>query len=170
MKILITGIGITGKSSFRQWLLEELANGGGYVYGYDCDYDREQLPTTFYENILYLIEDVHGPTENAVFPLKTFDRVFYLLPTTLTHLRFWLSRMVIWFENGHFAWDGDKGGWQGSGKSYDPLNIPAIIKEFWQNWKNRRKWIGEDMSTLKKSKIKIVIVHSQKKGGKIRFF
>lgn len=162
MKILITGIGITGKSSFRKFLFDLLINQDIPAAHYDCDYERDTLPTRFTKNKVYIFEDVHGPTSDAVMPLVFYNRIYYLLPSPLTHLKFWLSRIRIWFRTGKIAWDPDKNTWAGSGQPYDIANTLIILKEFTHNWKNRKKWIKEDLQTIKKTGIKLKIVIPEK--------
>lgn len=172
MKILITGIGITGKSTFRSILFNCLSNESKAVEQFDCDYDRNKLPKKFISNRVYLLEDVHGPTKMAVFPLDSFDLIFYLLPDQLTHLRFWLSRMRAWFRTGKFAWDADKGingEWLGNDRPYDQANILPILRTFWDDWKNRKKWIREDLAEIKKMGIKTIIIAPKFKKGRIIF-
>jgi len=172
LKILITGIGITGKSTVRKRLYKIITGWYHAVEHFDCDYDRKKLPIEFSSEKIYLIEDVHGPAPNAVSPLKSFNFIFYLLPCPFTHLCFWLSRMIIWYKEGKFSWDADvgtKGKWKGSGKKYDIKNLLPILKEFWQDWKNRRNRIDEDLCVIKKTSIPTIIVIPKKKGGKILF-
>ena len=172
MKILITGLGIVGKSTFRRKLFKWLREMGLAVKQYDCDYDRGHLPLEFKAGAIYLIEDVHGPTSQAVFTLSSFDLIFYLWPAPVTHLRFWMMRMRQWFKTGHLAWDadkGEKGEWAGTGQAYDLANLVLIAKEFWRNWQNRRAWLENDLEMIKKSGVKAIIVVPQAKKGKIYF-
>lgn len=172
MKILITGIGITGKSTFRQYLNNLLKSLGLKVIALDLDYDRDKIPDTYFNMANYIFEDVHGPTQQAIIPLQEYDLVCYLYPSWLTHLRFWFSRMTIWFKLGQFAWDADKGTkgeWLGTGQPYDLKNIVPILQDFWQHFKIRSRTIKNDLSVIKKSKIPIIIIIPIKKRGKIYF-
>jgi len=173
LKILITGLGITGKSTFRKLLYSQYANTDKEVVNLDLDYDRARLPKEFVPKIVYILEDVHGPTANAVVPLKEFDLVYYLLPSWWTHLRFWLSRIWIWFKIGYFAWEADKGErgeWLGTCRPYDLANIFPILKEFWHHFKNRGLEIKKDLAVLKASKITTIIIIPQKKWRGIKFY
>ncbi len=139
---------------------------------YDCDYDRKELPDVFLDEVVYIIEDVHGPTKNAVFPLNFFDEVYYLLPSRWTHINFWLPRMAIWFKVGKFSWDpdlGESGEWQGTGNPYDPRNIIPIIKTFWYDFSRRKKWIKDDIKAIRKSRVPFTVVIPIKIKGEIYF-
>ena len=163
MKILITGIGITGKSSFLEKLYRFLnkINHDRIILGFDLDYERHKLPPEFEPDRVYLLEDVHGPTPKAVFPLKSYDFIFYLLPSWQTHLKFWFDRMLKWYENGKFAWDadvGEKGEWSGTGKPRDWRNIPGILKYFWKRFPKRGQVIKNDLETIKEARIPTLLV------------
>lgn len=171
MKILITGLGITGKSTFRKLFAQRSAVNGLPIWALDLDYERDKIPREENSDIVYVYEDVHGPTKKAVIPLPEYDLIFYLLPSWLTHLRFWLSRMNIWFQNGKFAWDADKskGEWAGTRKPYDLRNIPGIVKYFWHHFAKRNQEIKKDFEVMRKAKIPVIIVEPIKAGGKIYF-
>lgn len=172
MKILITSIGITGKSTFLKWLESFLKNFSGKVIALDFDYERDKIPASFYPCTTYVFEDVHGPTKNAVLPLKSYDLVCYLLPSWYTHLKFWLDRMLKWYENGKFAWDADKGkrgAWAGTGKPRDWRNIPGILKYFWSHFLKRGQTIKEDFVILKTSGIPAYLVIPSGKRGKMAY-
>jgi len=156
LKILITGLGITGKSSFLRWLETFLKAFLSNVFALDLDHERDKLPKEFNPEIIYVFEDVHGPTEKAVIPLKEYDLVLYLLPSWFTHLKFWLDRMLKWYEIGNYDWDADigkKGAWAGTGQPRDWRNIPGIFKYFWNHFLKRGKTIEEDMVVLENSGI-----------------
>jgi len=161
LKILITSIGITGKSTFHKWLATVLCNFSHEVLALDLDYERDKIPKEFKPETIYIFEDVHGPCKNAVIPLKEYDLVLYLRPSWLIHLKFWSKRMIRWWENGQFAWDADKGkkgAWAGTNKRYDWHNIPGIIRYFWDHFPRRRTTIKEDLITLIASGIPTCII------------
>jgi len=154
MKIVITGIGITGKSTFRRTLKRLISLIGIPVEDIDGDYDEEEIPKKFKEETVYIIEDVHAlmGTEETCLPLNTYDLIIYLLPTPASHLIFWLRRVWIWFQEGKGSWDKTRKGWLGSGKKYDPLNIPLFFGLMIYDFRNRRKWITRDMRILSQVK------------------
>ena len=168
MKILITGLGITGKTSFLFWLKTVLFKGLKAVI-LDLDYEREKLPKTFEPENLYIFEDVHGPTPNAVIPISDYDLILYLLPSWFTHLKYWLARMQIWYQLGLYAWDPDEGRRKGTGKSKDWRNIPGIFREFWAHFPKRGHTIGEDFLALKTSGITTYLIIPKDRGKKISF-
>ncbi|MCX6746485.1 MAG: hypothetical protein NTX00_05780 [Candidatus Parcubacteria bacterium] len=174
MKILITSIDVTGKSSFRKKLYAFLnnINHNLIIFDFDLDYDRNKLPAQFEPDRVYLLEDVHGPTTKAVFPLKDYDFIFYLLPSWQIHFKFWLDRMLKWYENGKFAWDADKGkkgAWAGTGKPHDWRNIPGIVKYFGKHFPKRGGVIKSDLETIKAAKIPTLLVIPLKENKKISF-
>jgi len=148
LKILITGVGITGKSTLRRTLKDLLSR---MITSEDFDGDYQEIPD-FKEGIVYVIEDVHGLTEEACLLLNDYDMILYLLPTPLSHLIFWLKRMLVWFREGKGSWDKHRKGWLGSGKKYDPLNIPLFINLLLYDFRHRRKWINQDMKVLSQVK------------------
>lgn len=164
MKILITGVGITGKSSFRRFLVDFLKEHGRIVEQYDADEFKElreprdagcKKPTHFDPNVTYVIEDIHGTIPDEAFlPIKEYDLIIYLLPGFFSHIMFWLPRMWKWFQIGHYSWE--KTGWKGTGKYYDPRNIIPIIKAFLRDMQNRKKWIKGDLDAIKSIRHTIV--------------
>jgi len=146
MRILITGVGLVGKSTFRRTLKKLISLTKLLVEDVDGDYQK--IPAKFQEGFIYIIEDVHGPTEEACLPLEAYNLILYLLPTSLSHLIFWLKRMTIWFKEGKGSWDRDRQGWLGSGKRYDILNIPLFIKLMINDFRYRRIWIDHDIEVL----------------------
>lgn len=183
LKVLITGVGITGKSTFRRELYLKLRKKGISAEHFDADKFEEirhpidrsclkQLPEKFDDKVKYIIEDIHSTMpfssseEKPVLPLKDYDLIFYLLPDFFSHLFFWLPRMRIWFQNGYFSWEAGQG-WQGTGKSYDLRNLPGILKNFLRDFKNRQKWIKEDKKILSFSLV--VIIHPRWTRKGIRF-
>lgn len=152
LKILITGVGITGKSTLRRTLKDLLSR---IITAEDFDGDYQEMPD-FKEGIVYVIEDVHGLTEESCLPLNNYDLIIYLLPTPFSHLVFWLKRMLVWFREGKGSWDKKRQGWLGSGKKYDLLNIPLFIKLFIYDFRNRRKWIEHDVEVLDRKNIALI--------------
>ncbi|MBU2109963.1 hypothetical protein KKB71_03400 [Patescibacteria group bacterium] len=159
MKILITGIGITGKSSFRRLFMNELRSWGLKVEHYDADkFDEirhpleidclKKLPENFLEKTIYIIEDIHATMDSAVMPLNQYDLIIYLKTGVFSHLMFWLPRMWKWFESGQFSWDQDKG-WMGTGKPKDLRNVIPIVKDMMRDFHNRKKWVKKDLEAIK---------------------
>lgn len=159
MKVLITGIGITGKSTFRRLLVEKFCEFGLRVEHFDMDKFEElrhpsdidcqkELPRVFQGNAVYIIEDVHGLIigESAI-ELGKYDLIFYLWPNFFSHFLFWLSRAIVWFKRGRFSWEA-RAGWNGTGKPRDWRNVVPIVREFYQNFKNRKEWIKKDVKVI----------------------
>ena len=163
MKILITGIGLTGKSTFRRTLKKLFLKRGMPIKDIDGDY--EEVPKEFEEKILYLIEDVHGPTEEACLPLASYDLIIYLWPSFFSHLIFWLKRIWRWFQKGEGSWDKKRKDWLGSGKRYDPSNLPIFFRQLIRDFVNRKKWIAQDIKALSPFKNVTVIQPQWTKGG-----
>lgn len=177
MRILITGIGITGKSSLRRFLTEKLRECGYEVLHYDADrFDEirhpleadclKKLPETFSEKTIYIIEDIHSTMDSAIMPLNQYDLIIYLQVGILSHLMFWLPRMWRWFENGQFSWEQDKG-WMGTRKPFDPRNIIPIIRDMIRDFQNRKKWIKEDLQMIRNHPY--IIIHSHYTRHGIKF-
>ena len=159
MKILITAIGITGKSTLRRRLVKLLRDSGLSVNHYDADEFKEvrdtadkdclgKLPENFLKDAIYIIEDIHAPLESAILPLKSYDFILYVKTGFFSHLLFWLPRMIIWFNQGKFSWEQETG-WMGTGKPYDPRNICPMVKELLNNFRNRKRWIAEDLKIIR---------------------
>lgn len=166
MKVLITGIGITGKSTLRKLLRDILSETGVDVKDFDVDYQK--IPNDFSENTIYLIEDVRGTLpKEAVLPLNSYDLILYVQPSVISHILFWLNRMISWFKVGQYSWDKKYGSWYGTGKPYDFRNIIPIFRAFLRDFKNRRKWISSDLKEI--SLFRYVIIRSQWIPGGIKF-
>lgn len=145
MKVLITGIGITGKSTLRRLLSDILSKTGVDVKDFETDYEKiPKISNNFFENTIYLIEDVHGTlSKEAVLPLNSYDLILYVQPLVISHILFWVNRMISWFKTGQYSWDKNYG-WYGTNRSYDFHNIVPIFRAFLHDFKNRRKWISSD--------------------------
>ena len=174
MKILITGIGIVGKSTLRRSLVKALRSSDVLAEHYDADRFGELrhsadvdcldgLPDEFLDDVVYVIEDVHGPLGSSDMALGEYDLILYLKPDTLSHARFWILRIAAWLRRGEFCWEAQTG-WEGTGKSYDPRNIIPILKEAARNFWNRRKWIREDLDAIRPFPHIMVRVVCTKKG------
>jgi len=159
VKILITGIGITGKSTLRRRLVKLLRTFDLSAKHYDADEFKElrdpadkdclnKLPEKFSNETVYVIEDVHGLLKSAVLPSESYDLIIYVRAGFLSHLLFWLPRIVNWFNRGKFSWE-QKEGWQGTGKPCDLRNVSPIFKDLLNNFRNRRKWMAEDLEAIK---------------------
>lgn len=159
MKILITGIGNTGKSTLRRKLLSVIRNAGIHVSQFDADNfkqirhnaDKDCL-TEFADpdgSDVLIVEDVHATLKGAVLPLDAYCCILYIQPASIfSHIFFWLPRAWRWFQNGQFAWD-QKTGWEGTGVRYDPRNIIPILRELKTNFQNGKRWVAEDLHTLR---------------------
>lgn len=174
MKILITGIGITGKSTLRRSLVKALRSCGISAEHYDADQFEElrhsadadcldAQPENFSDDTVYVIEDVHGPMNSAALPLEDYDLVLYLEPDVVSHAKLWLPRVLAWFRKGGFAWEAGAG-WQGTKKAYDPRNVVPILKEVARNFWNRKKWIRKDIETIRPFPHVVIRVACTKKG------
>ncbi|GAG28759.1 unnamed protein product [marine sediment metagenome] len=142
---MITGLGLVGKSTFRKTLRELISSLGLIVEAIDGDYQK--IPK-FQQGIIYVTEDVHGPTKEACLPLESYSLILYLLPTPLSHMIFWIKRMIVWFKIGKGSWDKHRQGWLGSGKGYDISNIPLFIRLMVYDFRHRRIWLKHDLEVL----------------------
>jgi hypothetical protein len=163
MKILITGLGNSGKSTLRERLAEFCLKNHLLHQTFDCDHDRQKMPSKdeFENDTTYFIEDVHGLISEAFYPIDFYDKIYYVLPSRFTHLRLWLFRMWTWFKRGNFGFDPDtkiSDGWRGSGIPCDTNNLHPIFKELKKSFKWRQNWILNDEISLKKSGKPVIIV------------
>lgn len=175
MKILITGVGITGKSTFRRLLRNALREMGLRVAHFDADCFKEvrhpadadclqTLPRVFMDEMVYIVEDVHGPTVKAIAPLANYDIVIYLKPSLLSLIRSWTGRSIIWFRKGNFAWEAGIG-WRGTGKPRDLRNVFPILRELVRSIWRSRAWIREDLQKITPVPHIIVCSRLQHRGG-----
>ncbi|MFH1259287.1 MAG: hypothetical protein ABII74_05670, partial [Elusimicrobiota bacterium] len=179
MKILVTGTGITGKSTFRRKLVKQLRTMGLVVEHFDADCFQElrhpadidclkERPEVFSDSVAYVIEDIHGPIpKKATLPIEDYDFIFYLKPSFFHHLFFWLDRLPKWFRAGVFSWEQGKG-WKGTGKPRDWRNVWPIAKIVFRDAISWRKWIAEDLAILCSLKFKIVESSWAKDGPQFR--
>ena len=146
MKILITGIGNIGKSSLREMVAHKFA---GQVIQIDMDYyAHEDIPQS--SEKIVLVEGVHGLERNP----EQYDKIIYLMPPP-NHIMLWLRRAWTWFSGGIVDLSDPKG----VNKRYAFSNIPIILKLVLKNILFRKKWILNDMQTIKrKLEDKTVIV------------
>lgn len=180
MKILVTGTGITGKSMFRRKLVEELRKLGFQVEHFDADCFQElrhpadadclpELPKVFADGTIYIIEDIHGPVrEKASLPLEEYNLILYLKPGLLSHLLFWLPRMIKWYQFGLYSWEPEPIGWRGTGKPRDWRNLWPIAKALLRDMANRKKWLRADLTRIRPQNQKIIESHWTKKGPRFK--
>lgn len=170
MKILITGLGISGKSTLRRRLvaLSKKACGTPF-FQFDADrFEEVRDPLDAEQAIkdparclrllldgkvanrkrLIVVEDVHALDEKAVAPLALYDLVLYVEADPLSYVRFWLDRAKRWYENGQFSWKPGRG-WLGTGKANDSRNLLPIAKEFARACAKREEWLREDAEALR---------------------
>jgi hypothetical protein len=173
--ILITGIGLSGKSTLRRQLVDFLTNLGVNFVQHDADgfaevrdirdarnvlsADEIQLALTRRETVV-LVEDVHGAElEGNLRPLVAYDLVLYVEPTRWAYFFFWLSRAWQWFRRGHYAWDREAG-WSGSGKPYQLRNLLHIgyhmIRALW----HRKRWVAQDHWVMRNSGCMVWVLRS----------
>lgn len=163
MKILITGIGITGKSTLRRTLKRK------FPWVIDIDGDYQKMPEVFNDNQSYIIEDVHALTDEACLPLDNYNLIIYLLPDLFTHVLFWMRRVWRWFQVGEGSWDKKTQSRKGSGKKYDYRNIPLFLGLMISDLLNRGKWIEGDTRVLSLFKDRVIVAKSSLSEGKIKF-
>ncbi|HBK35231.1 MAG: hypothetical protein UU08_C0028G0010 [Candidatus Uhrbacteria bacterium GW2011_GWE2_40_58] len=176
MRVLITGIGNVGKSHFRRYLYQQLkiklAQTDRQVKHYDVDRfahlrhkDDEDLLIDFtFQSLeretIVLIEDVHGATGNGLLPLNDYDHVFYIQADPLTHVQFWLGRAQIWFKEGRYDWDNDRGRFYGTHRKNDLRNVPGIARcVFRQLW--QRKEIEHDLVRLSRAHARLHLIQAK---------
>ncbi|HNX10977.1 MAG TPA: hypothetical protein PKI61_02450 [bacterium] len=159
MKILITGIGIVGKSTLRRQLLQKMRTAGAKVEHFDVDcFDSvrhpldidclKELPQEFSQDTIYLIEDVHATLPQAIIPLSEYDLIIYLKIGATAQILFWKSRIAHWFATGQYAWEA-KTGWQGNRRPHSLLNLFGIFKNLFRNIYYRKKWIAMDWQKIR---------------------
>jgi len=168
MKILITGIGVTGKSSLRRLLVEKFRRTGITVTQYDADEFAElrcagdvdcTRPDVFRDDVLYIVEDVRGTLSGRSFlPLGEYDGVVYVLPGFVSHTLFWLPRLWRWFQTGKFSWDRNTG-WKEVQKPYDIRNCSVIVRVFLRDMRYRSRWIRKDLDTIAGSAVPCTVLH-----------
>lgn len=168
MKILIAGLGITGKSTLRRKIVGVLKNMGLSPIHCDSDGFKEvrckedadclgKVPGNIPGEAILVVEDVRGTTERAAVPIEDFDLILYVKTGLFSYILFWLPRVIAWFRRGQFAWD-RKNGWKGTGIPSDPRNIIPIARELYGMLLNRKVWLKEDAACLAGKPH--VIVHS----------
>jgi len=180
MKVLITGIGIVGKSTLRRQLLKKLQTAGAKVEHFDADCFGEirhpldttclkKIPKEFSDDVVYLIEDVHATMDQAVLPLSVYDLIIYLEPSFFTQILFWLPRMNRWFALGHYSWEKETG-WQGNGRPGSLSNLPGILKDFFRDIYNRKRWITDDWQKIGQCKnVQVVRPSWSRQGPRFTF-
>ena len=146
MKILITGIGNIGKSTLREKVALAYPD---KVLQIDMDYyDHDDIPRLSTKVIL--VEDVHGLERNP----EQYDRIIYLMPPPI-HIILWFRRSWAWFSSGIVDLSNPKG----VNKRYAFSNIPIILMIVTKNLFYRKKWVRDDIQTIKKEfKDKTIIV------------
>jgi len=180
MKVLITGIGIVGKSTLRRQLLQKMRAAGAKVEHFDADcFDitrhpldvdcLKEIPKEFSADTIYLIEDVHATMSQAIMPLPEYNLIVYLKVGAITQILFWLSRITHWLAVGQYSWEA-KTGWQGNNKPYSLPNLLGILKNLFRNISHRKRWIEEDWQKIgQHPNIQIVQVRWSRRGPKYTF-
>ncbi|HCC23068.1 TPA: hypothetical protein DF272_02710 [Candidatus Falkowbacteria bacterium] len=167
MKILITGIGIVGKSTLRRQLVQLFRSLQWPVAHFDADnfittrhpIDRDCAePKTFAEGTFYFIEDVHGTGGGAREPLEKYDLIIYVQASLITHSLFLISRGWQWYKNGNYDFD-QQTGWKGTAQRSDWRNLIPIVKNCLRILIRRQVWIDQDHSALSKARTIKVLAH-----------
>jgi len=154
MRILITGIGNIGKSTLREKIAECFPEN---IIQVDMDYyGTRGLPKS--NGKIILVEDVHGLERSP----EQYDKIIYLMPPP-NHTLLWLKRAWAWFSGGIVDLSDPKG----VNKKYALSNIPIILKIVLKNILFRKKWLLNDMQTIKRElEDKTVIVETVDRGFK----
>jgi len=152
MKILITGIGNIGKSSLREMVAHKFPD---QVIQIDMDYHaHNDIPESSDKAVL--VEDVHGLERDP----EQYDKIIYLMPPS-NHFMLWLRRAWAWFSGGVVDLSEPKG----VNKPCAFSNIPIIIRIVFRNMISAKRWVLNDMETVKrKFEDKTVIVGNVTEG------
>lgn len=98
-QILITGVGIVGKTSLAGLVEKDLSKKYPVV-NKDIDYDRDALIVP--RGGIYIFQTPHGcraETEDRI-SFTNFNKILYLNPDMETYIEFLKSRGCAWFEEG----------------------------------------------------------------------
>gem|GEM_PF-1372431 len=174
--VLITGIGLCGKSTLRRRLVQHLTRSGIPFHQYDADgfqETRDQRDTWSVlapEHVqaaldqhepLTIVEDVHAPQIcGGIRPLASYDLIIYVLPVWWAYPLFWLARARRWFESGCYSWK-PQTGWKGTGKPKDWRNLPGIIREMLRACRCRKRWIQEDLRAIYHRDVPLQVIESR---------
>ena len=154
---MITGIGVVLKSTLGR-KIEQWFNGNKKkCQRIDLDHKtRKEYQDALQKEkedseIVLIIESCHGLEEKMhtkdyhVIPNdpKSYNLIIYLLPPK-NHNRMWARRGYEWFSEGIVDLT------QGNGKKYSPKNLPSIFKKISHNFRNRKRWVEEDLERIKK--------------------
>jgi len=148
MLVLVTGIGNVGKSHYRRLLVQTLRSNRFKAEHFDVDRFAELrdqtdsdlltiLPDCLEDDVIYIVEDVHAPTDQALLPLERYDLIFLVTTDLRSHLRFWFGRARHWHKDGKFDWDPETG-FKGSGRSNDWRNLPKIVRTVLRHLAHRK--------------------------------
>ncbi len=175
-RILITGLGTSGKTTYRRLLVRTLEEWGFTVYHYDADGFGIQArhPDDLGEKILpfghvddqdslawYLVEDVRGLSDGGFFPMDRYDSIIYVRPSSLIeHARMILSRGKRWFETGKFDWTRESG-WRGTGRPHDWQNLWPITKIVCRRLLASRKGVRQDLAILSRLPVPYLVIRSR---------
>lgn len=175
--VLVTGVGNVGKSSFRRHLVKILktyrytvlyADADGYSEARNAQ-DTELIDVShdgqFASDVIYVIEDIHAFSSDALLPLERYDLVFYVTADLLTHTRFWLGRSWQWFKRGAYEWQSGVG-FRGTGHCLDPRNLSGLMHSMLKHLLRDRLLVHNDLETLRLAQVRTVCVdtHQTKRG------
>jgi len=165
LKVMITGIGVTLKSSLGRRIHELVPKSTrlDLDYGTAEEYyellEKEQKDSgTFliFESVHGLEEKMHtyeqGCPQVSNDP-ASYDLIICLLPPK-NHTILWLNRAWEWFRSGRVDLV------KGNRKKYSLQNLPLIFKQVSYDLWNRRRWVKEDIeriANLRKQGANIVV-------------
>ena len=140
-RILVTGVGISGKSNLSKCLEEDLSQYFDQVINKDVDWDEDALvvPPNSRIYILQTAKGCRAEAEHQI-SLSDFDRILYSDPSIDTYLEFLASRGYAWFREGIV----DKG-LDTDPKPYSNEKLPAIIRRIASYASRREKLRNEDL-------------------------
>lgn len=148
-KILITGLGTSGKTTYRRRLVKSQKARGFKVSFHDADaFTESRHPDDVGDVVLvddvacvdaYIVEDVRALSGSV----DCYDEIVYVMPESFCeHAKMILSRAKRWFELGRFDWMRESG-WKGTGQPNDWRNVLPIAKivivRLWSTKKRYRK-------------------------------
>jgi hypothetical protein len=160
MKILITGLPVSGKSTLRRRLVG--LTSALEVPFFQCDVDgfpalrdtRDAINCVRIHDLvklegkeLLLVEDVNPGLYRTGISLSDYALIVYVVPGLFAYWLFLLSRGWQWFLLGRYAWT-LKSGWHGTGRVRDWRNILPILKVIGRAVWLRSLWIDLDKKQL----------------------
>jgi len=168
MRILITGSGCTGKSTFRQIVKKLLRSANQQTLELNIGQNNVQA---LKQGSIILLEDTFALTPESKTSPQDYDVIFYVHTDPWSHIRFYAQKAFFDLAEDKSEVE-DQLELLASLPTFDIEKIPEIVKQYMFDYLNDKAWEKvhqNELAKLEKMGKKVIRVESKRIKGGIRF-